>query len=351
MYKFIVIALLALIACDSAGNEVSENKQSLITQAQQWVSQQTGVTAEQVNINAMDRRLKVPHCEDSFSIAFAYKANQNTIRITCEKLNWQVFVGVKVIKNIVGLSYARAIGMGETISADDVIPAELPALTKGFVTEVSSLIGKNLTKSVASGEPVMHQHLTENILVFKLSRDLLAGELIGLANVVEIKQPKHLTSKARRLPGKLLETATVAKDLRAGTVLSRHNIRIKQSAMLATKMIPQGQKLSLSNAKISDYFGDLPSDIVLSYSGINQMEALRTLRAGQLIRASDLRPTAMIRKGDNVTLNVGKNALTVSIPLIALEDGMLNEQITLLNPSSNKKVRARVSGPGEARGL
>jgi len=41
----------------------------------------------------------------------------------------------------------------------------------------------------------------------------------------------------------------------------------------------------------------------------------------------------------------------VSIPLIALEDGMLNEQITLLNPSSNKKVRARVSGPGEARGL
>jgi len=37
--------------------------------------------------------------------------------------------------------------------------------------------------------------------------------------------------------------------------------------------------------------------------------------------------------------------------MIALEDGKLDQQISLLNPESNGRVRAVVSGPGEARGL
>ena len=81
------------------------------------------------------------------------------------------------------------------------------------------------------------------------------------------------------------------------------------------------------------------------------MEALRTLRSGQLIRASDLRAAAMIKKGESVTLTIGTGSLRISTPMVALENGKLNQQITLLNPDSNKKVRAIVSGPGQAKGI
>jgi len=48
---------------------------------------------------------------------------------------------------------------------------------------------------------------------------------------------------------------------------------------------------------------------------------------------------------------VGSGLLNISTTMIALENGKLDQQISLLNPESNETVRAVVSGPGEARGL
>jgi flagella basal body P-ring formation protein FlgA len=81
------------------------------------------------------------------------------------------------------------------------------------------------------------------------------------------------------------------------------------------------------------------------------MEAIHTVRAGQLLRSSDVRLMSMINKGDTVVLNVGSGLLNISTTMIALENGKLDQQINLLNPESNETVRAVVSGPGEARGL
>ena len=78
------------------------------------------------------------------------------------------------------------------------------------------------------------------------------------------------------------------------------------------------------------------------------MEAIRTIRPGQPIRASDLRPAALVRKGDMVMLSIEKGSLTINIPMLALEKGQLDQQITLLNPESNEQVRAIVTGPRKA---
>jgi flagella basal body P-ring formation protein FlgA len=86
-------------------------------------------------------------------------------------------------------------------------------------------------------------------------------------------------------------------------------------------------------------------------SDLKQMEAIQRIRAGEVLRSSDVRPMTMVRKGDSVVLNVGAGLLNISTTMIALEDGKLDQQISLLNPESNGRVRAVVSGPGEARGL
>jgi flagella basal body P-ring formation protein FlgA len=102
---------------------------------------------------------------------------------------------------------------------------------------------------------------------------------------------------------------------------------------------------------MQDYYGKLPKDALVSQIGIERMEVIRTIRAGQLLRASDLKSAAMINKGDTVKLQVGGGMLTISVSMVALENGMLDQQVTLLNPESNEKVRAIVSGPGRAKGL
>ena len=99
------------------------------------------------------------------------------------------------------------------------------------------------------------------------------------------------------------------------------------------------------------YYGKLPKDTLLSMAEIGQMEAIRTIRAGQLLRASDLKPSELIKKGDSVKLVVGSGMLKITVTVVALEGGRRDQQISLLNPESGEQVRAIVTGPGQARGL
>ena len=59
------------------------------------------------------------------------------------------------------------------------------------------------------------------------------------------------------------------------------------------------------------------------------MEAIRTIRGGQPIRASDLKPALMVKEGDTVLLSVVSGALTITSSMVALEDGKLDQQIDL----------------------
>ena len=352
MLKFIVLIFSAALGSTQvSANPTMVIKQDMVYQAQQWVANEIGVNVAQVEIKAVDRRLKVPKCSSPFGISFAYVGSQKTIKVACEETNWQVFIGVKVTNSEVGLVFSRALEAGTVLAENDVLATKLTSQSKGLIREWAALAGKSLVKSVRRGEPVLKQYLAESSTVYKLAHDVLRGEMVGLANVVAIKQADHLTTAAHRLPARLLERATAANDLRKGMVLRREDMHIKQRVMLAQKTILRGQLLTSDNAKLTDYYGDLPSDVLVSRGGVAQMEALRTLRSGQLIRASDLRAAAMIKKGESVTLTIGTGSLRISTPMVALENGKLNQQITLLNPDSNKKVRAIVSGPGQAKGI
>jgi flagella basal body P-ring formation protein FlgA len=347
MLKFIVVFLLfTMVSTQVSGNATLETKQDMVYQAQQWVAHEIGVNVAQVEIKAVDRRLKVPRCSSAFGINFAYSGSQKTIRVACEETNWQVFIGVKITSEKFAWVFSRNLEAGIILTENHVLSTKVTSQSKGLITELHALTGKSLVKSVRKGEPVLKQYFVENSLVYKLGSDVLRGEMIGLTNVVEIKQANHLTTALR-----LLESATAANDLRKGMVLRREDLHVKQKVMLAQSTILKGQLLTSENTRLTDYYGDLPSDVIVSQSGVIHMEALRTLHSEQLIRASDLRVASMIKKGESVTLTIGAGSLRISTPMVALESGKLNQQITLLNPDSDKRVRAIVSGPGQARGI
>ena len=71
-------------------------------------------------------------------------------------------------------------------------------------------------------------------------------------------------------------------------------------------------------------------------------QANRTIQAGDIIRASDVKPAILVKKGDNVTLKVNNGRLEVIISVIALADGTKDQVIDLKNPDSGTLVRGKV---------
>jgi flagella basal body P-ring formation protein FlgA len=348
---FLFMALLFSPFMGAQEQTLSPQKQLFIQQAQLWVAEQEQVPQEQVAIAAMDRRLKIPDCANSFSFSFPYASSTGTLRAQCLPGDWQAFVGVTIYRQVRGFAFVRDMNAGDNPSETDLQPTSVARPVKDLVDDLQELKNHSLTSAVTVGEILNRRHLVENATVFQLRRDILAEEVIQPADIIRLTRGLPMTSSSQRFPARLLDQAIAARDLQGGQLLSRSDLRIKHRVVTSTAALSHGQRLSSQNTEIRDYYGKLPKDTLLSMADISQMEAIRTIRVGQLLRASDLKPATLIKKGDSVKLVVGSGLLKITVTLVALDNGKLDQQINLLNPESGEQVRAIVTGAGQARGL
>jgi flagella basal body P-ring formation protein FlgA len=79
------------------------------------------------------------------------------------------------------------------------------------------------------------------------------------------------------------------------------------------------------------------------------MEARRALKAGELIRAGDLKRPTMVAKGSSVTMVFDAPGMRLSAVGRAMAEGAEGDTITVLNPTSFRKVEAVVIKPGTVR--
>ena len=348
---FLFMALLLSPFVGAQEQALSPQKQLFIQQAQLWVAEQEQVTQEQVAIAAMDRRLKIPDCANSFSFSFPYASSTGTLRAQCMPGDWQAFVGVTIYRQVRGFAFVRDMNAGDNPNEADLQPTVVARPVKDLVDDLQALKNHSLTSAVTVGEILNRRHLVESATVFQLRRDILAEEVIRPADIIRLTRGLPMTSSSQRFPARLLDQAIAARDLQGGQLLSRSDLRIKHRVVTSTAALSHGQRLSPQNTEIRDYYGKLPKDTLLSMADISQMEAIRTIRVGQLLRASDLKPATLIQKGDNVKLVVGGGLLKITVTMVALDNGKLDQQINLLNPESGEQVRAIVTGAGQARGL
>lgn len=348
---FLFMALLLSPFVGAQEQALSPQKQLFIQEAQLWVAEQEQVTQEQVAIAAMDRRLKIPDCANSFSFSFPYASSTGTLRAQCMPGDWQAFVGVTIYRQVRGFAFVRDMNAGDNPNEADLQPTVLARPVKDFVDDLQALKNHSLTSAVTVGEILNRRHLVESATVFQLRRDILAEEVIRSADIIRLTRGLPMTSSSQRFPARLLDQAIAARDLQSGQLLSRSDLRIKHRVVTSTAALSHGQRLSPQNTEIRDYYGKLPKDTLLSMADISQMEAIRTIRVGQLLRASDLKPATLIKKGDNVKLVVGGGLLKITVTMVALDNGKLDQQINLLNPESGEQVRAIITGAGQARGL
>ena len=353
MYKQIIFLLCTLssIAVAQAPYQLPAAKQAMIHDVQTWVALQTSLQAWQVEVSALDRRLRVPACSSAFDVSFPYKKSKKTVQVRCPSPKWSAYIGITLEDDQPALMYTKSAFPGDTINKNFVKAARVSGSKKGIVANLTALKGKRLIADVSVGQIVQINQFADSILVFELKNDVLKGDSIGLNDVIEVFRSSAQTSKNSLFPKALLNKAIAARDLRAKTVLSRRDLNIRHLVLMASQTIARGQKLNASNLEVKPFYGILPSDTLYAVSDTKDMESIRTIRPNLPLRASDLRLSLMVKKGDSIVLSSGSGLLSITTTMIALENGKLDQQINLLNPESNERIRALITGSGRARSL
>jgi flagella basal body P-ring formation protein FlgA len=91
------------------------------------------------------------------------------------------------------------------------------------------------------------------------------------------------------------------------------------------------------------------TSIVRAFADAAGKEARRALRAGELIRESDLKHPTLVAKGANVTMVFEAPGMQLTAVGRALSEGGEGDSISVLNPTSYRQVSAVVVSAGTVR--
>jgi len=73
------------------------------------------------------------------------------------------------------------------------------------------------------------------------------------------------------------------------------------------------------------------------------------LRAGQPVRADDVRKPILVTKGQTITMTFAAPGLTLTATGRAMSEGGMGETVTVQNPVSYRQITGVVTGAGEVR--
>jgi flagella basal body P-ring formation protein FlgA len=133
----------------------------------------------------------------------------------------------------------------------------------------------------------------------------------------------------------------------AGRVRVTAQIDLQVQAVVAARDLPRGHVLDEEDLSES-YAPFARARGALTDSSQAAGQTLRaSVRAGAPIRDRDLVSTAMVSKGETVTIIAQSGGLRVTALGQAKEDGALGQTISVVNRDSKKTISAKVIGPGQ----
>jgi len=89
----------------------------------------------------------------------------------------------------------------------------------------------------------------------------------------------------------------------------------------------------------------------MSAKAAGGMEAARRLTAGTVVRANDIIPPRLVRRGEPVTIYVRSGGLLISTSGRALDNGGRGDHVRVVANSTNRTLDAEVEGSGAVRTL
>ena len=111
--------------------------------------------------------------------------------------------------------------------------------------------------------------------------------------------------------------------------------------------IARGQIIADSDLSYATVPGDaLMSGTVTSFAVVKDMEARRTLHAGEILRADDVRHPIVVTKGQTITMLFRAPGVELTAMGRAMGEGGVGDTVTVQNPSSFRMILGVISAPG-----
>ena len=186
-------------------------------------------------------------------------------------------------------------------------------------------LGDARNLSLALDRPLYSLHveasLTAELIVTRLNVDPRSGRFDAIFELPG--------SAARRLPMRItgtvnetVEVAVLTRTLARGDVIKSSDFAVerRRKAEFLASAVPASQAVGLA--------------------------AVRPLRAGELLRTTDLTKAEVVRRNQTVTIVYQAPGITLTVRGKAMESGAVGDVINVTNLQSNHVVQASVEGPG-----
>jgi flagella basal body P-ring formation protein FlgA len=271
------------------------NLEALRDAAGTFVAEELSIERSEVLVPALDRRARLPVCPEPLAFRWPF-SSRGTVEAFCPSTDARLFLRV-IVK---GASGPRSKGMDQQL-------------------------GWQVARPVAAGE-------------------MLSGEDLEPAHgpspeVLPYRGPKPQASFRLRA----LTPITPGAPIPASAVRLERKVLRADASLTAQLRLPHPQ-LTETWVPAEGLAGD-----TLSPEDVPKLVALaRPLRAGAILRASDLLSAVLVQKGATVRVAIHQGLMVLEADLIAEEDGALGESVVVLNSETGRRLRATVTGPGRA---
>jgi flagellar basal body P-ring formation protein FlgA len=114
--------------------------------------------------------------------------------------------------------------------------------------------------------------------------------------------------------------------------------------------IMRGEVVGESDLTFADITGTtLSPSTATKFETLTGMQTRRMLRAGDAVRAEDVRRPVVVTKGQTVTMIFSAPGVELSAMGRAMSEGGVGDTVTVQNPASFRMVSATVTGAGTVR--
>lgn len=154
--KLLALPLMLLSLAAQAQDASFESPERIRSVAGDYARQQAGA-GTQVEVTALDERLRLPACSQTPS-AFMPQGNNGrgamTVGVRCESpLAWTLYVPVRISQNTPVLVLTRSLNRGEVITPEmlSLQSRDTAALPYGYISDLTAATGKTLKRPMIAG--------------------------------------------------------------------------------------------------------------------------------------------------------------------------------------------------------
>ncbi len=121
------------------------------------------------------------------------------------------------------------------------------------------------------------------------------------------------------------------------------NASLITEAIVSVQSLKKGHRIQAGDFQSTQITLSTPQKPYYFDSDLEGKKLKRAVRSGELITFKHIEHDYAVHKGDNVNLNFAASTFTISTEGVALESGMVGDQIKVRNKESGKLLRGTVT--------